>query len=74
MSDGEKKRIQIAFEIVKRASMKVKRGSDKWVQFVGMAMAFGWVLEEKVYFENCEALLRELKRVVGDPVTEMGGG
>ena len=73
MSDGEKKRLREALEVFKRASMKVRQGSDKWVQFVGMVMALGWVLEEPVYWDNCQTLLNELKKVVGDPVTSPGG-
>lgn len=73
MSDGERAKYREAFEICKKASVKVKQGSDKWVQFVGMVMALGWVLEEPVYWDNTQALLNELKRVVGDPVTSPGG-
>lgn len=61
--------IRDAFNTFAAASMKVAKGSDKWVHFVAVCQALGWVLEEgSVYVNNMETLLKVLREHVGNPV------
>lgn len=72
MTDGEKTMYTDAYNLVNAAAHKVKVGSDMWIQFVSMAMAFGLVLDIPGYREKCRELLAELQRLLSPPVTDVG--
>lgn len=61
--------VRESFEVLKRCSMNVKPGSEKWVHFTAMCMALGWVLDEPNYVNRTEELLRYLRDFVKGRVT-----
>lgn len=62
------KTVRDAFKTFCQASLQVKEGSEMWVQFIASASVLGWVLDEGVYVQGVEDILKECRKVVGNPV------
>lgn len=62
------KTVRDAFNTLALASKQVREGSEMYIHLISQTAVLGWVLDEGVYVENMEAILKECRKVVGNPV------
>jgi len=60
VTDGERKRFQVAFRKLQIAVVKTKMSPKDCAMFALAMNALGWVLDEPVYRESFEKMLRHL--------------
>lgn len=54
--------IREAYDLFCNAAMKVAEDSPERIDFIARATTLGWILEEGVYVENTEIILKELRK------------
>lgn len=62
------KTVRDAFHTLCLSSKQVKEGSEMWIQLISQASVLGWVLDDSKYVDDMEAILKECRKVVGNPV------